>query len=80
MTTHLEQAGFTVREETLWAQPRQFTEWAAIINEPRRMADLELVLRALYRSGGDPASLALREEGSELWLTYNWGLFVADAA
>ena len=80
MTTHLEETGFTVRKETLWAQPRQFADWAAIINEPRRMADLELVLRALYRRGGDPAGLALREEESELWFTYNWGLFVADAA
>jgi ubiquinone/menaquinone biosynthesis C-methylase UbiE len=77
MTAHLEQAGFAVREETLWAQPRDFADWAAIINEPRRMADLELVLRALCRGGGDPAGLALREEGSELWFTYDWGLFVA---
>jgi len=79
MTTHLDQAGFTLRDETLWSQPREFTDWAAIINEPRRMADLEVVLRALCRSGADPAGLNLREEGSELWFKYDWGLFVADA-
>ena len=80
MTAHLEQAGFTLREETLWSQPREFSEWARIINEPRRMADVELVLRALCRSGGAPTGLDLREEGSELWFTYHWGLFAADAA
>ena len=80
MTAHLEQAGFTLREETLWSQPREFSDWARIINEPRRMADVELVLRALCRSSGDPTGLDLREEGSELWFTYHWGLFAADAA
>lgn len=77
MRTHLEEAGFKVREETAWSQPRQFSDWAAIMNEPRRMADLEVVLRALCRAGGDPAGLALREEGPELWFSYDWGLFVA---
>lgn len=76
----LEEAGFTVREETLWHQRRGFADWAAIIHEPRRMADLERVLRALCRGGGDPAGLALREEGDGLWFGYRWGLFVADAA
>lgn len=80
LTAHLAEAGFELRKQMLWSQPREFSEWAAIINEPRRMADLELVLRALCRSGSDPAGLALREEGSELWFTYDWGLFVAEAA
>lgn len=80
MLAHIEGAGFRLCDEQLWSQRRQFTEWAAIINEPRRMADMELVLRALARSGGDPAGLDLREEGTDLCFTYDWGLFVAAAA
>ncbi len=79
MTAHLEQAGFTLREETLWSQSREFSEWARIINEPRRMAEVERVLRALVRSGDDSTGLDLREKGSELWFTYQWGLFAADS-
>jgi ubiquinone/menaquinone biosynthesis C-methylase UbiE len=80
LTSHLAESGFELRKQVLWSQPREFSEWAAIVNEPRRMADLELVLRALCRTGGDPAGLALREEGAELWFTYDWGLFVAEVA
>jgi SAM-dependent methyltransferase len=79
MAAALPQSGFTIREATFWTQERAFSDWARIINEPRRMADLETVLRALRRDGGDPAGLELREEGSELRFTYEWGLFVAEA-
>ena len=75
----LRQAGFALCNERLWSQPRQFSEWARIINEPRRMGDLEIVLRALLRGGGDPAGLQLREQDGQLWFTYDWGLFVAEA-
>lgn len=80
MVSRLRRAGFSLRAETLWSQPRAFSEWARVMHAPRRMADLERVLRALCRPGGDPAGLGLREEASGLWLTYRWGLFVADAA
>lgn len=73
-------AGFVLREERVWSQPRGFTEWARIVNEPRRTSDLEVVLRALSRAPGDPSGLSLREEGGELWFTYDWGLFVAEVA
>lgn len=79
MRAHLERAGFTLREERIWSQPREFSDWARIINEPRRMRDLELSLRALSRCPGDPTGLDLREEGARLWFRYDWGLFVADA-
>lgn len=78
INTELTRAGFTLRAETLWSQRREFSEWAHIMHEPRRMADLELVLRTLCRAGTDPGGLALREEGDELCFTYDWGLFVAD--
>ena len=80
MRSHIRLAGFAVPSETVWSQRREFTEWARIINEPRRMADLRLVLHALSQGPGDPAGLSLSAEGGELWFTYDWGLFVATAA
>jgi SAM-dependent methyltransferase len=40
LTTHLEEAGFDLREDVRWSQPRELSDWAAIVNEPRRMAAL----------------------------------------
>ena len=77
MVEQLSAAGFVLRSETLWSEPREFCEWARIISEPRRMADLELVLRG-YCKNGDPTGLALREEGEELWFRYDFGLFVGE--
>ena len=79
MRRHLCASGFTLSRETLWSQPREFTEWARIINEPRRMADVEIVLRELLRHGAD-LGMQLREEAQQLWFTYDWGLFVGDAS
>jgi ubiquinone/menaquinone biosynthesis C-methylase UbiE len=75
----IEQAGFTEPTETVWSQRREFTEWARIIDEPRRMNDLRLVLKALSTSHGNPAGLELLCEGDALWFTYRWGLYVAAA-
>ncbi len=80
MHDQIQQAGFEVPVETLWTQRREFSEWARIIHEPRRMSDLKLVLDALAKSPGDPAGLDLSSEGDELWFTYHWGLFAAAAA
>lgn len=79
MRSLLAGADFAMESELLWSQPRRFQEWAGIIHEPRRMADLERVLRALARVPDDPAGLELRIEDGELWFTYPWGLFVARA-
>lgn len=80
MRSRIEQAGFAAPMETFWSQRREFTEWARIIYEPRRMGDLRLVLDALSSCPDDPAGLELSCEGDELWFTYHWGLFVAAAA
>ena len=79
LRTELGRDGFVLREEDLWSQRREFGEWAHIMNEPQRMADLERILRALAGTGTDPAALEIREEeGGELCFTYDWGLFVAE--
>ena len=78
MVGALAQAGFRVDEPTLWSQTRAFEEWAAIMNEPRRMADLETVLRALAGGAEDPTGLQLEGGAGPLSFTYHWGLFVAE--
>jgi ubiquinone/menaquinone biosynthesis C-methylase UbiE len=72
----LEEAGFALQRVECWQRAREFSEWAAIINEPTRMASLGTVLRALARAG-ETAGIELRERNGELWFTYRWGLFVA---
>ncbi|MBD05696.1 MAG: hypothetical protein CME24_15260 [Gemmatimonadetes bacterium] len=73
----LQRTGYELVDETLWSQDRVFSEWAKIMNEPRRMADLEQVLRALVRNGDDPSGLGLTVAGDDLAFKDDWGLFVA---
>ncbi len=79
MGAAISRAGFELGDATLWSQERVFSDWAAIMNEPRRMADLEQVLRALALAPDDPTGLKLRETDAGLAFTYDWGLFVARA-
>ena len=72
-------AGFDDIAIDTWERSRQFSDWAAIINEPTRMAALETLLRHLARTG-ESAGIRLREEDGEVWFTYRWGLLVATAA
>ncbi len=76
----LARTGFPVISERLWSQERLFSEWAQIMNEPQRMADLERILRAIIRDGDDPTGLNLQVEATDLSFTYDWGLFVSDCA
>ena len=72
-------AKFGAIEIDTWQKSRSFSDWAAIINEPTRMAALETLLRHLAR-GGESAGIQLREENGEVWFTYGWALLVATAA
>ncbi len=78
MLAALTDAGFRVAASTLWSQTRAFHEWAAIMNEPRRMADLETVLQAFAHGDEDPTGLKLEGGAGSLTFTYDWGLFVAE--
>ena len=71
-------AGFALRSENSWRADRDFAGWARIITEPRRMESLEVVLRHLERAGVE-TGLDLSERSGQLWLTYEWGEFVAEA-
>jgi SAM-dependent methyltransferase len=73
----LRAAGLTVVREESWAAERSFREWARIINEPTRMAALEVVMRRLARAGVG-AGIDLREHDGELRFDYRFGLLVAE--
>jgi SAM-dependent methyltransferase len=75
----IEAAGLAITEDARWSRQRSFDEWAAIIDEPERMADVERRMRALVREG-DPLGIDLREEDGALCFDYRWGLFAADVA
>lgn len=74
----IEAAGLRVTIDERWSSRRDFAEWAAIIDEPARMAAVERSLRALLREG-DSLGIGLREEDGALCFDYHWGLFAADA-
>jgi ubiquinone/menaquinone biosynthesis C-methylase UbiE len=71
-------AEFTIESVETWETPREFSDWAAIVNAPARMASLEVVLQHLAESN-QGAGIALRVERGEVWFTYRWALIVARA-
>ncbi len=72
-------AGLTLVREESWQHARDFTAWARVINEPKRMAALEVVLRQLT-AAGIRAGIDLRDENGELHLDYQFGLLVFEAS
>jgi ubiquinone/menaquinone biosynthesis C-methylase UbiE len=78
LEAQLREAGFVLESAEYWERAREFSEWAAIINEPVRMDSLKTVLRALVVRG-ETAGIDLREQAGELWFTYRWGRIVATA-
>jgi ubiquinone/menaquinone biosynthesis C-methylase UbiE len=75
----LQYGGFRVVHHESWRQARTFSEWAAIIADPKRTAPLENVMRALARAG-QSAGIGLREESGELRFAHTWLLAVAVAS
>jgi ubiquinone/menaquinone biosynthesis C-methylase UbiE len=71
-------AGFTLVRELAWEGTRDFAGWARIINQPDRMASLEVVMRRLARAGVH-AGINLREEAGALVFDYAFGLLVLQA-
>jgi len=71
-------AGFSIESAESWDTPRVFSDWAAVVNAPERMASLEIVLQHLARAGRT-AGIGLRTRDGEVWFTYRWALVVARA-
>lgn len=74
----LHYGGFRVVHHESWRQARTFSEWAAIVGDPKRTTPLETVMRALARAG-QTAGIGLREESGELRFAHTWLLAIAVA-
>jgi ubiquinone/menaquinone biosynthesis C-methylase UbiE len=74
----IEASGFDLVTAETWAKPRRFADWAEVVNAPKRMAALAVLLEQLVHAG-ESAGVALREQAGELWFTYQWSLMVARA-
>ena len=68
--------GFAIAEQTTWDQSREFEEWAAIVDDSRRIAPLRPIARALaaaHQHAGFGLSL---HDGTVVFL-HRWLLIVA---
>jgi ubiquinone/menaquinone biosynthesis C-methylase UbiE len=74
----VEAAGFRVAAQERWRSRRSFSEWAAIIDDPARMDDVERRMRA-YVDVDEKLGIDLRVEAGELCFDYPWALIAADA-
>jgi SAM-dependent methyltransferase len=75
----VESAGLDVAVDRRFTRGRRFDEWAAIIDEPERMARVERRLRGLLESG-ETLGIDLRAAEGALRFDYRWTLIAADAA
>lgn len=78
MRSAIQGSGFDVTAVETWAKPRRFSDWAEVVNAPKRMAALEVLLEHFARAG-ESAGIGLRERDGELWFTYTWSLLAARA-
>jgi ubiquinone/menaquinone biosynthesis C-methylase UbiE len=69
-------AGFAIEDQTTWDQPRNFDEWAAIVDDPQRVAPLRTIAHRLARAG-EHAGMGLAVAGGTLGFFHRWRLFVA---
>ena len=69
-------AGLAVAAESAWEQPRGFEEWAAIVDDPARIAPLRPVVRALA-AGGRHAGFGLALREGTVTFVHRWLLISA---
>ncbi len=77
LTALVDHVGFTIVAQATWAQPRTFDEWAAIVDDPGRVAPIRTVLASLVRAGV-PTGTALAADGDSLSFVHRWLLIAAD--
>jgi SAM-dependent methyltransferase len=51
LTSMITDAGFAIDTQSTWDQPRKFEEWAAIVDDPQRVAPLRTIVQRLARAG-----------------------------
>lgn len=69
-------AGFAILEQTTWDQPREFEEWAAIVDDSRRIAPLRPIVRALA-AAGQHAGYGLSLRDAAVVFVHRWLLIAA---
>jgi ubiquinone/menaquinone biosynthesis C-methylase UbiE len=67
--------GFVVVSTLMWDKPRGFEEWAAIVDDPARIAPLRVIAEALGRLGED-AGMGLSLVDGNLVFFHRWYLAV----
>jgi ubiquinone/menaquinone biosynthesis C-methylase UbiE len=72
----VENAGFAIASETGWDQTREFEEWAAIVDDPHRVAPIRTVMRRLAETGIH-AGFGLARAHGKLVFFHRWHVIVA---
>ena len=78
LRSSIEAAQLSVALEQRWQSQRTFAEWAAIIDEPERMNEVDHRLRA-HVEAGETLGIDLRVSDGTLCFDYRWALIAADA-
>jgi SAM-dependent methyltransferase len=66
-------AGFAIDTQATWDQPRKFEEWAAIVDDPQRMAPLRTIVDRLARAG-EHAGMGLSVVDGAIVFFHRWHL------
>jgi SAM-dependent methyltransferase len=76
LTALVGHAGFDIASETGWDQAREFEEWAAIVDDPKRVAPIRTVMGSLAKAGLH-AGFGLALEKGKLVFFHRWHVIVA---
>jgi ubiquinone/menaquinone biosynthesis C-methylase UbiE len=68
------ETGFTIDTQSTWDQPRKFDEWAAIVDDPQRIAPLRTIVRRLA-GAGEHAGFGLSLVDGAVVFFHRWRLF-----
>jgi ubiquinone/menaquinone biosynthesis C-methylase UbiE len=74
LTSMITEAGFTIDTQSTWDQPRKFDEWAAIVDDPQRIAPLRTIVRRLA-GAGEHAGFGLSLVDGAVVFFHRWRLF-----
>jgi hypothetical protein len=69
-------AGLKIEKQDTWDQPREFEEWARIVENPERIGPLRTIVQALARAGED-AGIGLFAASGSISFFHRWHLIVA---
>jgi SAM-dependent methyltransferase len=76
LTALITGAGFAIETQDTWDQPRKFEEWAAIVDDPRRVAPLRTIVDRLARAG-QHAGFGLSLRDGAIGFFHRWHLVIA---